>query len=263
MTRELYGALSSSAVDRARFDARAILCAMSEVDELRHVHYPELVRAPLGALVRRLLREIGYEPDRGDGPTIAFGDRYSQVCTASVRRMFMFGLWDKGVSYGHGKTDSPRAMVDAIAAFVFDRKSVDEMVDRFPFIELGAAARAHEQGKLVEHRWAEYLAWNGESAVRRALLPVVQETSRQSKLRGLFPFVSLESLHFSRTTGYPYRAIDAWASPAKRNDAYEVFVGEPTGPRSLGEGDARWTAETLERAVPDDVGPAVDGTAED
>jgi hypothetical protein len=244
-----------------------------ELDELRLNHYPELRRVALGAFVRRLLGEIGYEPDRVDGAAIIAGDRYSQVCTASSQRLFMFGLWSKGVSYGHGKTDSPRAMVDAIAAFVFERKSVHVMADRIPFVELTSAARAHERGELVEHRWAEYLAWDAETLVKRALLPIVQQASYRSKLRRLFPFVDLCSLHLSRTTGYPYRAIDAWAAPVTRDDGsalgnrlvpgrYEVFVGKPNGARSLGEGDAAWAAETLERAVPDDTGPAVDGTAD-
>jgi hypothetical protein len=241
-------------------------------DESRHGHYPELSRVPLGVFVRRLLREIGYAPDRADGPILAAGDRYSQVCIASVQRLFMFGLWDKGVSYGHGRTDSPRAMVDAIAAFVFDRKSVDAMADRFPFVELTSAARAHERGELVDHRWADYLAWSTDHPLHRALLPVVEEAARRPKLRCLFPFVSLEALHLSLTTGYPYRAVDAWTAPLKHSTGasedrfvrgrYEVFVSEPTGPRSLGDGDARWAAETLERVVPDDAGPAVDGTAE-
>jgi hypothetical protein len=236
-------------------------------------HYPELHRVPLGRFVRRLLRELGYEPDRLDDPKIALGQRYSQICTASVRRLFMFGLWNQGVSYGHGKTDSPRAMVDAIAAFVFDRKSVDAMSSLFPFVELADAARAHEQEKLVEHRWAEYLAWTTTNVIKRALLPIIQETSQRPRLRTLFPFVSLHSLQFSRTTGYPYRAIDAFAAPIIHRDwslaeaiehgRYEVLVTGQHGPRSLGIGDVVWAADLLETAVPSYVGPAVNGTADD
>jgi hypothetical protein len=239
---------------------------LSDLDELRLAHYPELRRTSLGALVRRLLREIGYAPDGGDGATIAHGERYSQVSLATVKRMFVFGLWDRGVSYGHGRTDSPRAMVDALAAFVFDGKCVDDMIHRFPFVELTAAARAHERGELVEHRWGELLASCAESA---PLGPIVLEASRQAKLRALLPFVNLQSLHFSRTTGYPYRAVDTWTRPAMREGAslaerivpgqYEVFSEE----QSLGVGDAAWAAARLGAAVPDDTGPAVDGTADD
>jgi hypothetical protein len=243
-----------------------MLRELSDLDELRLALYPELHRTSPGALVRRMLREIGYAPDGGDGATITHGERYSQVSLATVRRMFVFGLWDRGVSYGHGRTDSPRAMVDALAAFVFDHKCVDEMLHRFPFVELTAAARAHERGELVEHRWAELLASSAESA---ALGPIVREASGHPKLRALLPFVNLQSLHFSRTTGYPYRAVDAWTRPAMRDGAslaervvpgqYEVFSDE----HSLGVGDAAWAAACLAGAVPDHTGPAVDGTADD
>jgi hypothetical protein len=237
------------------------------------LHYPELQRVSLGRFVRRLLRELGYEPDRSEDPKITIGPRYSQVCTASLRRLFMFGLWDRGVSYGHGKTDSPRAMVDAIAAFVFAQKSVDDMTHCFPFVELTDAARAHERGQLVEHRWAEYLGWDASNLVKRALLPVLFEASRRAALRCLFPYVNLQALHFSRTTGYPYRAIDAWTAPVVRSGPslaerlapglYEVVISDAHGPRSLGYGDARWAADRLEQAVPDGSGPAVNGTADD
>jgi hypothetical protein len=236
-------------------------------------HYPELTRVPLGRFVRRLLREIGYDPDRSDEPKITLAHRYSQTCTASVRRLFMFGLWDRGVSYGHGRTDSPRAMVDAIAAFVFERKSVADMLSFFPFVELTDAARAHERGELVEHRWGEFLAWTSTNSVKRAVLPLLLETSRRPKLRRLFPFVSLHSLHFSRTTGYPYREIEAWAAPVVRRDSafgdslepgrYEVLASGTQGPRSLGTGSVKWAADLVESVVADDVGPAVNGTADD
>jgi len=238
---------------------------MFERDELVLERYPELERRTLGGVMREILRELGYEPDRRNDAMIVHRDRGSQISIASVRRMFLFGIWDKGVSYGHGESDSPRAVADAIAAFVFDRRSVAEMESRFPFLTLTSAARAHERGELVEHRWAEYLAWTteGDNPSQRALLPLVRAASRRTKLRRLFPFVDLLSLRFSRTTGHPYRAVGASAAPVEGElGRYEVFVG-PSGTHSLGRGEADWAAATLEDAVADDVGPAVDGTGDD
>lgn len=251
--------------------------------ELRPTLYPELESEELGVLVMRLVGEAGYSLDGvSAGHGLRVGDRAAQTSRAAFERLFMFDLWSKGVSYATGKTADPRAMADAIGAFVIGRATVDEMERRFPFIELRSDARAHEAGRLVDECWRRRLERNDD--VAQLLGPLLRSCANRPRLRALFPFTSHETLLFSRTTGYPYDAMLTCARPVFDPRVpsggsyverflpgrYEVFIrdAQPTQPselpeRTLGRGDAEWAAAVLEREVPEDWGAAVDGTAED
>lgn len=152
-------------------------------------------------------------------------------------------------------------MADAIAAFVCEQKPTKAIEDLFPFVTIAEAARAHERGALVDHRWDECLAWPAGGAGKGALVPLLAAAARRPRLRGLLPFVDLGALRFSRTTGQPYALVGARAV-AHGPDRYEVVAGELLE-QSLGTGDAAWAAAALDDALPADVGPAVDATADD
>lgn len=246
--------------------------------ELRPTLYPELQHEAYHALVRRLIVDAGYVLEEGDG--FRAGDRFAQVSHAALERLFMFDLWCKGVCYGQGQTEDPRAMADAIGAFVVGGASVEEMHRRFPWVRFGEVARAHEAGRLVDETWRWRLERSDE--LGQLLRPLIEACARRSRLRALLPFTSLNTLLFSRTTGYPYDSMVACARPVHDPmrtgryveqfvpGTYEVFVRsrEPTAPadrapQSFGTGDADWAAAALERQVPPSWGPAVDGTKED
>jgi hypothetical protein len=250
---------------------------------LRPTLYPELEHEDLPSLVRRLVAMAGY-PLEGlaAGRDFHVADRFAQVTCAALERLFLFDLWSKSVSYGACQTDDPRAMADAIGAFVIGRLSVDEMSTRFPWIRFYPTAREHEAGRLVEARWRSYL--EAKSELGELLRSLVEACARRPRLRALFPFTSHETLLFSRTTGYPYDSMAACARPVYEPSStrrryvdsfvpglFEVLVrdsGEPlqpssTAPRSLGKSDAEWAAAALEHEVPPTWHGAIDGTRDD
>jgi hypothetical protein len=104
-------------------------------------------------------------------------------------------------------------MADAIGAFVIGRTNIDEMSRRFPWIEFGSSARAHEGGRLVDHAWRMRLEASDD--ISKVLMPLLQACARRPRLRGLLPFTSHEVLLFSRTTGYPFDAMLACARPVE------------------------------------------------
>jgi hypothetical protein len=227
------------------------------------------------------MEDSGYILPGSSGSSLRLGDRSASTSVAALDRLFLFELWSKGVCYGSGSSPDPRTVADAIGAFVVGRASIDEMTRRFPWVRFGAGARAHEQGRLVDHVWHQRLAANDE--VGRLLLPLFHACANRPRIRALLPFTSHEVLLFSRTTGFPFDTMDACARPvfdpsSKRSkcverfvpNRYEVLLRSATpvqpsekAPRSLGTGDAEWTAERLEREVPPTWGAAVDGTSED
>lgn len=243
--------------------------------------YPELQREDLSTLTRRLVVEAGYALDAVEPGSVRVGDRFSQFNHAALERLFLFDLWSKGVCYGDGATADPRIMADAIGAFVIGRATVDEMGRRFPFVRFKEAARAHEAGRLVDQRWQSRL--EASDNLGRILQPLFAACARRPRLRALFPFTSLDTVLFSRTTGFPYDAMNACARPAGdptqegRPFIESVLAGRfdvvvrdsdppqatESPPRYLGTGNAEWAAGTLEREVPAHWGAAVDGTADD
>ncbi|HEX4514022.1 MAG TPA: DUF6193 family natural product biosynthesis protein [Polyangiaceae bacterium] len=251
--------------------------------ELRPTLYPELEHEELWTLVPRLLVDAGYSvPQSAVGKLLCVDDRSATVSCAALERLFLLELWSKGVCYGGGKTEDARAMADAVGAFVLGRATVDEMVRRFPWLELNDAARAHEAGRLVEATWTWRLSRT--DAIDRLLMPLFEACARRPRLRALMPFTSHETLLFSRTTGYPYDSLAVCARPVydpssrSQQQYVEQFVPgryevlrrglQPIAPvdnarRTFGTGDAEWAATTLESEVPSTWGAAVDGTAED
>src|SRR6185503_9104919 len=97
-------------------------------------------------------------------------------------------------------------------------------------------------------------------------LPLIEAAMQQPELRQLFPFTSLYSLHFSRTTGFPFTNDCPYAVPIE-NSRFRVY--KPRGEdftamgETIGEGDVTEAIAMLVSNLPPDCGPAVEGTAKD
>lgn len=199
------------------------------------------------------------------------GSRFCQMYIAAHERLFIFDFWFKGVSYGRGSSSSLNEAAQAMHFWIIEQPDIAQMQKRFSFFEPEEKAIAHEAGRAVEFQWERLLkTWARDETNRDAIspLPLIEAAMKQPELRQLYPFTSLYTLHFSRTTGYPFTNDCPFAGPIG-NGRFRVY--RPSPPMSdpehmgevIGEGNAEETVAMLVSNLPPNCGPAVEGTATD
>ncbi len=219
--------------------------------------HPDIVQAGgLASALQNVLDQLGASlrvGELGEPRFIAYanvrsGQRSSQVMLAAEERAFSVDFWNQGVVYGHGGVGDLRQAALAIVRFQEGLASVEMMAAEFPWFERSRSVEIHERGPepFVTDAWQGLVEWLGTSepvgSPMRRLLPLFIEAARRPDLRQLLPFTSMDTLCFSRTTGYPYTADCPTAQPVAE-DRFRVLGCGGT----LAEG----------------CGPARHGTAED
>ncbi|WP_441166465.1 DUF6193 family natural product biosynthesis protein [Micromonospora sp. L31] len=188
------------------------------------------------------------------GARVARADRIASVVMASEVRAFSSQLWSKGVCLSGGATGN-LGVTAGLLAFWCGGAMLAEVRERYPFMNVGELALAHERGTAVEVKW-RLLLDSAPDLVR----PAVQAAAGQPVLRGLFPFLSLNTLRFSRCTGYPYSADVPHIEPTYGNRFRVVTPGGTL----VAEGvNAREAAAVVASTLPPGFRSAVAGTARD
>jgi len=191
------------------------------------------------------------------------GSRGSQVCVALHQRAFHVDFWNQGVQYGHGWTNDLTEVGRAIEAFQVQEASTARMKSDFGWFAIDAGL-LHERGAdsyVAEHwqRLVQSVTSESQESPRRRLEAIVLEAANRPELRQLRPFTSLDVLHFSRTTGFPFTHDCPVAVPIE-GGRFRVMSAD--GKLVLGEGDAVQAADMLVANLPRNCGPAIHGTAE-
>lgn len=232
--------------------------------------YPEVVAAgSLSNALDQALSEIGSslhataEVNFIPFARAAEGSRFCQMYIAAHKHLFIFDFWAEGVTYGRGSAPSLNDAAQAIHHWIIEQPNIAQMRARFSFFVPDEQAVAHEAGRAVEYKWGSLLkTW----AVRAdanpdaiSPLPLIEAAMKQRELAELFPFTSMHTLHFSRTTGYPFTNDCPFAVPIG-NGRFRAF--EYTG-EVIGEGNAAEVIAMLVAHLPPNCGPAVAGTADD
>ena len=183
--------------------------------------------------------------------------------------MFLFDFWSKGVGCGRGSTSSLSDAAQAIHFWIVEQPNLAQMERRFSFFIPDEQAIAHEAGRVVEYQWGKLLeTWRVRANPELdaiSPLPLIEAAMKQPELAQLFPFTSMHTLHFSRTTGYPFTIDCPFAEPIG-NNRFRAYKGrKDVGDRGevIGEGTAEEVAAMLVAHLPPNCGPAVDGTAKD
>ncbi|MFD6567522.1 DUF6193 family natural product biosynthesis protein [Micromonospora profundi] len=188
------------------------------------------------------------------GARVARADRIASVVMASEVRAFSSELWSKGVCLSGGTTGDLE-MTARLLAFWCGGATLAEVRERYPFMNVGELALAHERGTAVEVKW-RLLLESAPDPVR----PAVEAAAGQPLLRGLFPFLSHNTLRFSRCTGYPYSA-DVPHIEATSGNRFRVVA--PGGTLVVEGVNARDAAAAIASSLPPGFPPAVAGTAPD
>ncbi|HVM75490.1 MAG TPA: DUF6193 family natural product biosynthesis protein [Candidatus Saccharimonadales bacterium] len=199
------------------------------------------------------------------------------------RLHFSTGFWAQGVEYFGGEADSTE-VAPSIIAFLVEKASLGAMASRFPWFKPEETGLAHERGpaEYVSHAWSGIEEGWSDGMSRHyplascTLVPLIQEASKRPELRQLFPFTSHFSLHFSRTTGYPFSRDCPYAEPVgkglygkglfwriKRLMRGLYRVTSANGTVLCAKVDVIHAVDTLVAALPPNCGPAVNGTADD
>ena len=194
----------------------------------------------------------------------AEGSRFCQMYIAAHERLFMFDFWARGVTYGKGSSSSLSDAAQAIHFWIIEQPNIAQMQTRFSFFIPEEQGIAHDAGRAVEYQWQELLKrWALYETMTP--LPLIEAAMKRPELAQLFPFTSMNSLHFSRTTGYPFTSDCPCAIPLGNNRfrAYKARLAEERMAKVIGEGTAEEVVAMLVAHLPPNCGPAVEGTADD
>lgn len=191
--------------------------------------------------------------------------RFSQISLAGGERLFLFDFWSEGVVFGSGSSSELSDVARAIHTWIAEKPTIEKMSSLFAFFSPTERGKAHEAGVIVEHQWQTLLfGWRYQekdfSAPDRVPTPLIEAAMKRPVLRQLYPYTSLISLCFSRTTGYPF-THDCPRIEPQGNDKY--FVYAPGTFDILGEGSVENALDILINHLPPNYGPAVSGTADD
>lgn len=245
--------------------------------EIKPEMYPDIVAAgSLSNALAKAFADLG-SPLQPESP-IPFlvyartegGSRFCQMYIAAHERLFIFDFWSSGVGYGKGATRSLHDAAQAIHFWIIEKPDLARMQDRFSFFTADPKGLAHEAGRAVEYQWERLRAnWERQDEPGSiSPLPLIDAAMQRAELRQLFPFTSLYTLHFSRSTGYPFTSDCPYARPIGNNRfrAYKASaraLNPETTDEIIGEGDASEVIAMLVAHLPPDCGPAVEGTADD
>lgn len=181
------------------------------------------------------------------------GDRFSQVYLAKTERLFLVDFWEKGVCLANANTPALPDLARVIHAWNGRRRTLEEIG-----IEPNPGAQSFIDGTEIEDCWAVLLREEPNRG-EWPLLPFLAEAAKQPVLRGLFPYMSMMALCFSRCTGYPYTGDCPVVIPVGPG-RYRVM---DRAQKMLGEGSAAEAVQFVLSHLPPECGRAVKGTAHD
>ena len=241
---------------------------LSKQSAVREDLYPDLDGHGLPALLQRGLERIGsaLTVDRRNGLPQGFPafahvhapGRLSQVYLAAGERLFLVDFWAKGVQLARGQTPNVELAASAIDFWIAGLSNSMALAASFPFVSVAEGAEAFESGKATQRAWDMYLQRAPTDFPELAVF--VRLAYETPQLRQLFPFTSLSRLCFSRCTGYPYTE-DCPVVGCTPEGKHTVSIPGRSLPASGLTADE--ALELVLRSLPESVGPAVDGTAED
>lgn len=163
--------------------------------------YPEIwLAGSLDAALTKALSSVGSSLDADSCKRR--GDRCVVVSVAAMERLFLVEFWSSGVSMARGKSTDLHQLASAIDLWVLDRElRVSRLSSIFPWVVPNPCTTAFEEGRAVDWKW-ETIIMCGERW--QELRTLINRAALEPPLRRLFPYTSLNTLCFSRCTGYPF-----------------------------------------------------------
>ncbi|MCB9233232.1 MAG: hypothetical protein H6581_16365 [Bacteroidia bacterium] len=188
---------------------------------------------------------------------LEYGNKFSQVYLAAKEKLFLPDFWRDGVCLANGKTSEIGELVRAIDFWLLKDVATSELSLKFPFVRPSERAQAFDENMEIEYAWRLY-SQNEEFKELREFVALAKEDEIIGKL---FPYTSLTRLCLSRCTGYPYTYDLPSVIPIPNEKGkFEVRLA---GESVIGRGNAREALDFLKENLPENIGRAVKGTADD
>lgn len=181
--------------------------------------------------------------------------RFSQVYVAAEEKIYLPDFWKEGVCLANGSISDITQLAEVIDFWLSNDVTAKQLSEKFSFVKLADKAIAFDEGVEIEYTWNFIL--NDSSTVE--LKDFVSLAVKDEILKWLFPFTSLNSLCFSRSTGYPYTNDIPIVIPVTK-DIFEVRLHNN---KLLGRGTAAEALIVVKQNLPANIGKAVKGTADD
>lgn len=186
---------------------------------------------------------------------IVHGQKYSQVYIAAEKKLYLPDFWRDGVCLAHGSTPYIDQLAVCINFWLTTNANTKQLADKFTFVTPNSNATFYDEGKEVEYKWNAIL----NDPYRKELNEFVTLAIQDGVLSSLFPYTSLDTLCFSRCTGYPFSYDTPTVTPISETDRYLVRASDGS---EIGSGSANEALKFVLDNLPNDIEPAVKGTWE-
>ena len=180
-------------------------------------------------------------------------NRFTQIYLAAEQNLYLSNYWKDGVSLAHGNTDDINSLVESVDFWLCKNINSTELAQKFSFVSLSAKAETFDDGREVRYAWHSILIDPQRAELKQFIDLVMQDEI----LSTLFPFTSLTRLCFSRCTGYPYTYDLPVVIPLNEHD-FEVRLNNDV---VVGRGNASQALKMVKENLPNDIKPAIKGTA--
>jgi hypothetical protein len=129
--------------------------------------------------------DIGLEPWATDVISIETARGFLSVDTAAERRLFRLGVHIPGFTWKIGSTEDLGLLVEAVAAWR-EGSPLEELGERFEFMELDEFTRALENGEPTSSQWSDLLS----SEFHRRQWNLLRRLRADEVLRNMFPTIT-------------------------------------------------------------------------
>lgn len=235
--------------------------------------YPELIKAGglsfgLNNAFKVIDSTLRTKVDHGEELPFAYcrvhkNHKFSQIYIAAEKKLYLSDYWKNGVCFANGETGNIIDLAESIDFWINNDITTKTLAMKFEFIRPSESSEAFDNGNELEFAWNRLLESGFDSLMKFIELAIEDDTVSK-----LFPFTSLYTLCFSRSTGYPYESddlpgvtpkMDSWTLPNKtaKKDLQKEFPGDETiyivtknKSEYLGEGNAADALELVKRNLP-------------
>jgi hypothetical protein len=181
--------------------------------------------------------------------------RFSQIYLAGHSKLYLPDFWRDGVCLAHGTIDNIVSLAEIINYWLFSECSSVELGEKFQFVTLNDDAVVYDEGREVDYKWNYIHTHSSKASIKN----VVELAMKDEVLKLLYPYTSLNTLCFSRCTGYPYTTDTPMISPVS-SSTFEVRLSDNT---IIGIGSPEEAIKMVKDNLPPGIQPAKPGIASD
>lgn len=202
---------------------------------------------------------------------VQHNERRCQVQIAVAANLYLVRFEESTVCRAHARSGDLQLLLHMLHSWLNQNIAPKDLAGQYDVVVNGEDDPAFE---TVTSCWDSLLL----NELNLGLTSIILLAGQDAVLSRLFPYTSLYTLRFSRCTGYPFDTDDMpmvtpiqfehFAQPhdgkirPTPDTTAPWFVVTRVGGKYLGEGDAATTLHCIKAHLPQDIGPARPGSAD-